>query len=121
MEQIVSQDTTGLFRWAFQIDSRPNNNNSDYSKPFDSLELARGSLVKIFVYFDQIKYTRITEASAVTFVDLIANIGGELGLFIGISFLSFVELIELSLELIRIVWISYTTNMSRVWNFQNLN
>ena len=116
MEQMVSQDTTGLFRWAFQTDSRgPDNNNSDYySKPFDSLELARGSLVKIFVYFDQIKYTRVNEAPAVTFVDLIANIGGELGLFIGISLLSLVELIELSLDLIRILWISYTTNMSRV-------
>lgn len=33
------------------------------------------------------------------FIDLIANIGGNLGLFIGVSFLSFAEIIELILEI----------------------
>jgi hypothetical protein len=35
--------------------------------------------------------------------DLISNIGGNLGLFIGISFLSFAELIELFIEIIYII------------------
>jgi hypothetical protein len=35
--------------------------------------------------------------------DLISNIGGNLGLFIGISFLSFAELIELFVEIICII------------------
>ena len=35
--------------------------------------------------------------------DLISNIGGNLGLFIGISFLSFAEIIELFLETIHIL------------------
>jgi len=34
--------------------------------------------------------------------DLISNIGGNLGLFIGISFLNLVELIELIIEIIII-------------------
>jgi len=35
--------------------------------------------------------------------DLISNIGGNFGLFIGISFLSFAELIELFVEIIIIL------------------
>ncbi len=34
--------------------------------------------------------------------DLISNIGGNLGLFIGFTFLNFVELIELIIEIIII-------------------
>ena len=37
------------------------------------------------------------------FFDLISNIGGNLGLFIGISFLSFAEIIELLIEAIYII------------------
>ena len=39
-----------------------------------------------------------------TELDLISNIGGNLGLFIGISFLSFAELIELLVEIIYIIF-----------------
>ena len=35
--------------------------------------------------------------------DLIANIGGNLGLFIGISFLSFAEIFEVLIEIILII------------------
>jgi len=35
-------------------------------------------------------------------LDLISNIGGNMGLFIGVSFLSFAELIELFIEIVLI-------------------
>lgn len=92
-----------FYNWAFEVDEKSNLN---------SLDLARDSLVELFVYFDEIKYTEITEAPTTTFVDLIASIGGTLGLFIGVSLLSFVELIELILEIIAIFWVSYKTKMS---------
>ena len=34
--------------------------------------------------------------------DLVSNIGGTLGLFLGISFLSFIELFELIIEILFI-------------------
>jgi len=37
------------------------------------------------------------------FFDLVPNIGGNSGLFIGISFLSFAEIIELIVELLFII------------------
>lgn len=105
MENLMRRDQTGLYRWAFQ--AYQDGNSSGYQ--IDSLVLARASLVKIFIYFEDIKYTRISEAPTITFVDLIANIGGTLGLFIGISLLSFVELIELIFDIVVIVWVSYKT------------
>lgn len=90
------------FKWAFQLKKTANSSAS-----FDSLELARTSLVSLSIYYDDIRYTSITESPSITFVDLIASIGGTLGLFIGISLLSFVEVIELLLEIVLIIWFNY--------------
>lgn len=56
----------------------------------------------IAVYFEELKYTLITQEPKTPIFDLVANVGGILGLFIGVSFLSFVELIEIFLEVILI-------------------
>ena len=41
------------------------------------------------IYFDSQGYKYVSESPKMEFIDLISNIGGNLGLFIGISFLSF--------------------------------
>jgi hypothetical protein len=87
---------------------KPQNHDS-YAFIFQTLvanvtyEMFKESLVRIFIYFDEIKTTEITESPSMTLVDLVANIGGTLGLFIGVSLLSFVEIIELLMEVIRIL------------------
>lgn len=48
-----------------------------------------------FIYFDPIAVTEISQSPSITLGDLISNIGGNLGLFIGLSLLSFFELFEL--------------------------
>jgi hypothetical protein len=40
----------------------------------------------------------------VLLIDLISNIGGILGLFLGVSFLSIIELIELFLEILFLLY-----------------
>ena len=40
-------------------------------------------------------YTMINQLPKLEFIDLVSNIGGALSVVIGVSFLSFVELIEL--------------------------
>jgi hypothetical protein len=52
----------------------------------------------INVFYKNLEYTRISQLPKIDFFDLISNIGGNLGLFIGISFLSFAEIIELFIE-----------------------
>ena len=44
-------------------------------------------------YYENLDYPVIDQVAKMTELDLISNIGGNLGLFIGISFLSFAELI----------------------------
>jgi hypothetical protein len=55
------------------------------------------------VYYENLQYTVIDQIAQMNEFDLISNIGGNLGLFIGISFLSFAELIELLVEIIYII------------------
>ena len=54
--------------------------------------------IGIYVYYKDLTYTLISEAPNSEIFDLISNIGGLVGVFLGISFLSFVELIEILFE-----------------------
>ncbi len=58
------------------------------------------NLIWIFVYFEEIKYTEITQIPKTTPVDLASSIGGSLGLFLGMSFMSFIQLFEIIYEMI---------------------
>lgn len=58
--------------------------------------------ININVYFDSLRYSLITESPKTQLFDLVSNIGGTLGLFIGISFLSFFEIIEILIEIVLI-------------------
>lgn len=72
--------------------------------PFKNLTINDSkNLVFFNIFYTDLKYTSISEIVKMYVLDLISNIGGNLGLFIGISFLSFVEIIELIIELILIL------------------
>ena len=58
-------------------------------------DMFKASFAAVFIYFDELKYTNIEQQPTLELVDVIANIGGTLGLFIGISLLSIIECIEL--------------------------
>jgi len=61
------------------------------------------NLVNFNLFYTSLDYTMIDQIGKMNGFDLISNIGGNLGLFIGISFLSFAELIELFIEIIYII------------------
>jgi hypothetical protein len=46
------------------------------------------------------RYTEISQQAKMVISDLISGLGGEFGLFIGVSFLSFIETVELFLEVL---------------------
>lgn len=71
-----------------------------FDKEFKHFEDAQKSFFSVVVYYDELKYTYISESPDVHFVDLISNIGGILGIFLGISFLSIIEVIEILLKLV---------------------
>ncbi len=56
--------------------------------------------VYINVYYSDLKYTIMKQIPKMSLIDLISNLGGLLGLFVGISFLTFIEIIQICLEMI---------------------
>jgi hypothetical protein len=52
------------------------------------------SFVSLDVYYNSLTYTQIVEVPVYTTLNLISSIGGTLGLFLGMSVLSFIEIIE---------------------------
>jgi hypothetical protein len=54
-------------------------------------------------FYESLSYTVIDQIPKMNMLDLISNIGGNLGLFIGVSFLSFAEIIELFIEILFIL------------------
>lgn len=63
---------------------------------FDEL---RKNIMAINIYYDSLSYQITKEKPATYLMNLISSTGGTLGLFLGISLLSFIEVIELLIEL----------------------
>ena len=60
-----------------------------------SIEELRNNLLAINVYYGKLNYKSFQESAKTEIVDLVSNIGGTIGLFLGVSFLSFIEIIDL--------------------------
>ena len=54
------------------------------------------------VYYDDLKYTLIEQKPKIELFGLISNVGGTLGLFLGFSFISLLEIFEVLAELVFI-------------------
>ena len=79
-------------------------NNKNLSVDFDSKIIdATNSIVSINIFYDSLSYTLSTESPQMDLVSLLANIGGNLGLFLGESLLSFCELIEVAFEILQLL------------------
>jgi hypothetical protein len=59
-------------------------------------------IAKVFIGYSQMEQTIISEEKKITFDELVASIGGTLGLFLGLSFLSLVEFVEILIQTILI-------------------
>lgn len=64
-----------------------------------SLESLRDNMMQISVYYSNLGYESYEEVANMSVLDLISNFGGTLGLFLGMSFLSLVEIIDVLLQI----------------------
>lgn len=79
-------------------------------------QVVKNNVLLVNLYFETITYTQIKEIAEMPFSNLLANIGGKLGLFLGVSILSFLEIVEIIFEVIRhyILQIKFNPNISSV-------
>ena len=66
-------------------------------------EQLKQSILFVNINYNQLSYTNIKENQKITFLNLATNIGGTMGLFLGISFISFFEIVIIIVELIVLV------------------
>lgn len=57
------------------------------------------TILALRVYYNELSYEHVIEMEKISMVDLVSNIGGTLGLFLGLSFLSLVEIFDVLLQL----------------------
>ena len=70
-----------------------------------SSKLGDGQYIGFYeIHFSTFSYLEITQIPKLNFFSLISNIGGSLGLFIGFSFLSLVEILEFIIDIILIIF-----------------
>ena len=71
---------------------------SDFNSTPITVETASNKFVQLFIYYDSLKYTSSHDSPSMDIVNFLGNIGGTLGLFLGISFLSLCEFLHVVVE-----------------------
>ena len=66
-------------------------------------EMLGKNVVYLNVNYANLQYTFINQIPKSDLISLISNIGGTLGLFLGISFFSLVEILEIFMEIVYIL------------------
>lgn len=83
---------------------------SSYLFEISSLAI-KSNFTRFKIYYRELKYTHITQEPKVILINLIANVGGAFSLFIGLSFISIFELIEIFIEILFIFLSHYKVNL----------
>ena len=78
-----------------------------------SLYDLRNNVLAINVYYSKLNYKSYQEFAKTEMVDLVSNIGGTIGLFLGVSFLSFIEIIDLFFH-ISLVFIHNMDRLNKI-------
>ena len=78
----------------------PNTYLEKYRFPKDLNE--RGAYMSF--YYSNLEYTLLKEIPKTKPYDLVSNFGGTLGLFVGVSFISFVEIFEIIIEILFLIF-----------------
>ena len=75
------------------------NLKSDFMKRSLNEETIESSIVSVKIFYDSLTYLETIESPQMSIVSLLASVGGSLSLFLGVSFLSLCEIVEVILEI----------------------
>lgn len=70
------------------------------------IEELKESVASVYIFFEDLEYTFISQQPKTESWNFISNIGGVLSLFIGFSFLSLIDIVQFILEIIFVVNLS---------------
>ena len=70
----------------------------------------------VYIYFEQLSYHEITQFAKITLFNLISSIGGSLSLFIGVKFLSMMEVFELFIDVFFVLFRYKKSTTERVFD-----
>ena len=72
---------------------------ADFVQTQIDAESAAKSVVKVNIFYESMSYELSSESPKMDIVSLLASIGGNLGLFLGVSVFSLCEIIEVVIEI----------------------
>ena len=95
-------------------------NNSIVQKRLSNLknntiydDLAK-NIGRVQIFYDKLEQTIITEDIKTQVFDLVSGMGGTLGLFLGLSFLSLIEIVEILLQIILILFDNKSSKSNKI-------
>jgi hypothetical protein len=80
-----------------------NKTQSKYNIDLSTYDLYKQYFYSLNFYYSSTIYTYVSESPQMTFVSLLSALGGSLGMFVGLSVFSLLEIFEV---LFRILWVS---------------
>jgi hypothetical protein len=72
-------------------------------------ENVRKSVAKVSIFYNDLRETVITESVKISVADLVSSIGGTLGLFIGMSLLTLIEVLEIFVQSLVVILKDFQT------------
>ena len=82
---------------------------SKYKGSLVTYDDVKSSVVVLNIFYDDLSHTEVTESVKITVNQMFSNIGGALGLCIGMSVMSLIEILEILVE-IGMIWFAYLNN-----------
>ncbi|XP_071965394.1 epithelial sodium channel subunit alpha-like [Antedon mediterranea] len=105
-------------RYQDHLYSRVKDENTKVSNILDSFEKTRKNLLRVKIFFEELNFQSINEVPIYSTASLLGSLGGLLGLYIGLSTITMVEIIILFIDIIRFTCRKMFCR-NRVMAFQN--
>jgi hypothetical protein len=71
----------------------------DFIRRKNDSTMAKESIVQVYIYYDKLSYSFSSETPQMSIASLLAYIGGNLGLLLGVSIFSVCEIVEVLIEI----------------------
>ena len=96
--RVSSLVLTGGEYYTGLAETNPNISADFVSRPVNEARAIQ-SFLAVYVFYDSLSYTQSIEAPQMDLVALLASMGGNLGLFLGVSVFSLGELVQVAIEI----------------------